>query len=312
MISEHLTHWLDLPVELFDEDRSSTSITAQDVQRCCFRLAIEAYESELSFEELFSRFLANPAVDQVQALVIGSWGEVGAGDGSEAAVRLLVGARHTLKNLQGIFLGDLIGEESEISWINQTDVSPLFTAYPDLEHFGVRGTSGLVLGERLKLPKLKSLNVQTGGMPLAIYHQATRGDFPALERLELWLGTDSYGSEVRAEHLAELLSGRLFPSLRHLGLCDSDVQNDVATAVAGSELVKRLGSLDLSMGTLSDRGAESLLASPAVAVLDRVNLHHHYLSKSMMEKLSAALKNVDLSGAEGEQADEDRYVAVGE
>lgn len=311
MINEHMTEWLGLPVEVYDEARSEQPVTPEDVQRCHFRLMIEPYGEEMSFAELFARFLANPAIEDVRAIVIGSWGEVGSGDTSEEVVRLLVGARGTLKNLCGIFLGDLICEESEVSWIEQSDVSPLFTAYPNLEHFAVRGTNGLVLGERISLPKLRSLAVQTGGMPLAIFQQAVCGNFPQLERLELWLGEDNYGGEVRPEHLEKLLSGSLFPELRHLGLCDSDVQDDIAAAVAASELVKRIRSLDLSMGTLTDRGAEALLVSPTVAALEHVDLHHHYLSVGIMAQLTAKLRSVDLSDAKGE-AEKDRYVAVGE
>lgn len=313
MIGEHMTEWLGLPVEHYNEKVSETPISAERFRTTIFHFRIEPYDSDLTFAELFSRFLENAGVEDVTALIIGCWGEVGAGDGSEEVVRLLVGARNQLPNLKAIFLGDLVCEESEVSWINQTDVSPLFMAYPNLEHFGIRGTAGLSLGERPRLLNLQSLSIQTGGMPLAIYRQATGGDFPALRKLDLWLGTDGYGGEVRAEHLTELLSGKLFSELKHLGLCDSDVQDDVAVAVASSELVKRLTSLDLSMGTISDRGGEALLASSAVRALESVDLHHHYFSRPVMERLQSALKSVNLLEAEGgDTPEDDRYVAVGE
>jgi hypothetical protein len=149
-------------------------------------------------------------------------------------------------------------------------------------------------------------------MPLSVYRQVAGGEFPSLQRLELWLGTDGYGGEIRAEHLSDLLSGKLFPDLKHLALCNSDVQDDVAVAVAGSELVNWLTSLDLSMGTIGDRGGEALIASPAVCAMASVDLHHHYFSDSMMDRLKTALKNVNLKEAEGEADEDDRYVAVSE
>lgn len=311
MISEHMTNWLGRPVELYDEARSEEPVTADQVAGCCFRLAIQAYESELSFAELFERYLTNPAAQATEAIIIGAWGEVGGGDGSEGVVQLLTGARKSLPKLKAIFLGDIIGEESEISWINQTDISPVSTAYPDLEHFGVRGTSGLDFGSALNLPKLKSLTVQTGGMPLNIYRQATEGNLPALQRLELWLGTEDYGGEIRREHLTELLSGAKFPHLTHLALCDSDVQDDVAVAVAASPLLERLKTLDLSKGTLGDEGAQALLDSPSARRLEHLDLHHHFMSAPMAAKLSAAFPNVDVSELQPAN-DYGRYVAVGE
>jgi len=312
MIGEHMTQWLGRSVELFDEARSEKPVTSADLARKCFRLAVETYDSDLTFAELFARYLANPAAAETEAIIIGAWGEVGAGDGSNEAVQLLTGARHSLPGLRAIFFGDIVGEESEISWINQSDLSPLFTAFPDLEHFGVRGTAGLDLGGPLNLPRLKSLAIQTGGMPLQIFRQATEGNLPALESLELWLGTGGYGGEITREHLTELLSGKQFPALRHLALCDSDIQDEVAEAVVASPLLARITRLDFSKGTLGDRGAQALLDTPAVAKLESLDLSHHYLSEGMMAKLRAAFPGVKLDDAQGENPQYGRYVAVGE
>ena len=40
----------------------------------------------------------------------------------------------------------------------------------------------------------------------------------------------------------------------------------------------RLKTLDLSMGVLSDVGAEALLAGQPLTHLRRLDLHHHFLS----------------------------------
>ncbi|HND20468.1 MAG TPA: molybdenum metabolism regulator, partial [Acidobacteriota bacterium] len=61
-----------------------------------------------------------------------------------------------------------------------------------------------------------------------------------------------------------------------------------------------------------DEGAEALLKSPATAKLRFLDLHHHYCSDEMMEKLKALGIKVDLSDAQGECDQDDRYVEVGE
>jgi hypothetical protein len=90
--------------------------------------------------EKFNALLAEPGSGEVTTLVVGVWGDLtGPLESSREAVEALAAAADRLPSLRAIFLGDIICEEHEISWIEQTDVSPLFNAYPNLEHFRVRG-----------------------------------------------------------------------------------------------------------------------------------------------------------------------------
>ncbi|HNC46778.1 MAG TPA: hypothetical protein PLU80_21590, partial [Acidobacteriota bacterium] len=146
----------------------------------------------------------------------------------------------------------------------------------------------------------------------SVVRAVTAADFPELEHLELWLGTENYGATTEPVDLAPLFSGRLFPKLKYLGLRNSDFSDLIATAMADSPLLERLETLDLSLGTLGDEGAEALLKSPATAKLRFLDLHHHYCSDEMMEKLKALGIKVDLSDAQGECDQDDRYVEVGE
>jgi hypothetical protein len=80
-------------------------------------------------------------------------------------------------------------------------------------------------------------------------------------------------------------------------------------------VLQRIRSLDLSLGTLSDAGAGALLASPAVARLERLDVHHHYCSPAVVARLEGLGISVDAS--EPQEADESggevyRYVAVSE
>ena len=65
----------------------------------------------------------------------------------EVVADLLVDAKDRLNRLKGLFIGDITYEECEISWIIQSDVSPVLTAYPELELFRVRGGQDLSLGQ---------------------------------------------------------------------------------------------------------------------------------------------------------------------
>ncbi|MEV7028304.1 leucine-rich repeat domain-containing protein, partial [Kitasatospora sp. NPDC093558] len=107
--------------------------------------------------------------------------------------------------------------------------------------------------------------------------------------------------------------GSRFPALRHLGLQNSEFQDDIAAAVAHAPVMARLETLNLSMGVLTDQGAGALLEGQPLTHLRALDLHHHYLTGEMQERLREALPGVavDLSGA-GKPDDRWRYVAVAE
>lgn len=304
MISDHATEWLGYRVELYDPEGG-----APDYQNTVYRLTDE-WDSEEKLEELFARFLEDPASSETPAIIFGLFG--GEFDsGSAPIVEALVAARSRLPKLKGIFLGDILSDENEISWIQQSDVSSLFHAYPELEHLRVRGGNGLSLG-RSKHAHLKSLIVESGGLSVNVVREVSASQFPALEHLELWLGTDQYGWDGTIADLRTLLSGDLFPSLKYLGLRDSIIADQIAEEIANSPLLSRIEVLDLSLGTLGDQGGAALLASPAIKGLRKLELKHNYLSEEMRAKLTALPIEVDADNDEAEEYDGERYVAVSE
>jgi hypothetical protein len=249
-------------------------------------------------------------------IVIGDWGLLGSGMDQTSAfvVEALVAARDRLPNLRAVFFGDVIGEECEISWIHQSDVSPLFAAYPQLEHFCVRGADGLSLGS-LKHGRLKSLIIQSGGLGANVVREVAAAELPELEHLELWLGEENYGGDATVADLAPILEGKLFPKLKYLGLRDSEKADEIARAVATAPVIERIRVLDLSMGVMTDEGGAALLASPAIARLEKLDVHHHYCSEEMTANLQSL--GIEVGASERKEPDEDgdevwRYVAVGE
>jgi predicted DNA-binding WGR domain protein len=263
-------------------------------------------------EAILAKLVADKNADKLQALVVGSWSDPGDMASSQTVIDALVAAAGKLPELRALFLGDIVQEESEISWIEQGDFAPLVAAFPKLEHLRVRGPKTM---GKLASDTLRSLALETGGLDRGIVQSLSGSRLPALEHLELWLGTDEYGGNTEIDDLVPLLSGKLFPKLRYLGLRDSDESDAVAAAVASSPVIGRIATLDLSLGTLGDAGAEALLASPGVAKLQRLDIHHHYVSEALVKKLKGL--GIDLAAHDRQDADEhdgesERYVSVGE
>lgn len=292
--------------------------TLPNPEEAICRIAVSWDESEAGtpWTTKLTQFLADPASGQVRGLVIGAWEGVSYNedDTEQGIIEALVAARERLPNLDTLFFGDIVMEESEISWITQGDVNPLLAAYPQLEHFGVRGGNELTFGT-LRHERLQTLIVEAGGLPGSVVREIAAAELPALRHLELWLGTEQYGGDATRDDLAPILSGRQFPALEYLGLRDSEMADEVAAAVANAPVLERVAVLDLSLGALSDAGATALLASPAVARLRKLDIHHHYCSDEMVGRLKALPIEVDAD--DPQEADEDggevyRYVAVGE
>lgn len=263
------------------------------------------------FAGVFQKFLDEVETAGVTHLLLGYWGadyDSGAAD----PVSLLVEAAGRLPALRALFVGDIVMEEAEISWIEQSDITRLFGAFPGLEHLEVRGGEGLVL-RPVRSQALKTLRFETGGLPAAVVRAVGESDLPALEHLDLWLGTDNYGGDATPADLVGVLGGERLPALRHLGLEDAEIADEVAAAVAAAPIVARLTSLSLAMGALTDRGAEALLSGQPLTHLRRLDLHHHFLTDATMERVRAALPGVEVDLEQQEQPEGDWfYIAVSE
>ncbi|MDV5149470.1 STM4015 family protein [Streptomyces sp. SBC-4] len=267
----------------------TASTPLPDAAAVAWRISAPTYsepEDEL-WEPLFERFLKTVDPTQVRALVVGGWDEAYE-ESSAPVVAALIAARDRLTGLRAVFLADMTGEDCEISWIVQSDVTPLLAAYPALREFGVRGGSELEFPP-IRHEGLETLVVETGGLPAEVVRGIAGSELPALENLELWLGTDNYGGDSTTEDLAPLLAGTAFPALRSLGLCNSVIQDEVAAAVAGAPVVARIERLDLSKGVLTDEGAAALLDGQPLTHLTRLDLSHHFLSEAMSDRVRAAL-----------------------
>ncbi|MFD0266257.1 STM4015 family protein [Streptomyces sp. NPDC127106] len=313
----HLTESYGLPVFTFPGPDGEDP-TLPEADAVAWRIASDTYDAEESWTEAFARFTAAVDTTRVRAIVVGAW-EDAYDDGPEEIIDALVAARHGLPALRALFLGDMESEECELSWITQGDVGPLLDNFPDLEEFGVRGGSGLVF-QPVTHRRLRSLTVETGGMPARAVRNIAASDLPALEHLDLWLGTANYGAECELTDVEPIMAGDRLPSLRHLALRNSDIQDEIATAMASAPVVARLDTLDLSMGVLTDEGGAALLGGQPLTHLKKLDLHHNYLSAPLEQRFRDTLEGAGVALAlDRGRAYEDewdgrtmRFVAVGE
>jgi hypothetical protein len=305
-INTHVTEFAGRPVVDFDP---SAELPA-DPATVAWRLAADYDSSTGDFAALVEQFLTKVEPASVQALIIGQWGSAYE---EEAPVELLVGLAGRLTGLRALFLGEMTFEESEISWIKQTDVTPLLVAYPELETLRVRGSDGLVLAPS-RHEALRELAFESGGLPATVVRAVAECDLPALTHLELWLGTDEYLGDAGVEDLAPILAGTRLPALTYLGLRDAEIADQVAAALAGAPVVARLHTLDLSLGMFGDRGAAALLAGQPLTHLRRLDLNHHFVTDDLAARLVDELPGVDVDLTEGNDADDEDefYVAVAE
>ena len=289
-IGSHIESFLDLPIRAYEGG------ALVDPHRHAWRVET-TYESEVDVGAEIAALAAAPGAERVRAIVIGQWSSE-SGQEPDSVVEALIAAAPRLRNLEGIFLGDVTCEECEISWLAQMDLGPLVRAYPGLRAFTARGGQGLRLSG-LGHERLESLSLQAGGLPAEVVEDILAGRLPALRRLELWLGSDNYGGTTSVETLRPLLDGDVLPALEYLGLrnADDDLADAVAEAVSDAPILERLQTLDLSMGALTDAGAAALLDSPGVRGLRHLDLHHHYLTAAMQNRLRSLGISVDLSDA---------------
>ena len=282
-----------------------------------------AWHGDLTFATQFRHFLDTVDTTKVRALLIGAWWQEDYVSFAPV-VELLAAHADRFPALKALFLADVVSEECELSWLEMADITPVVEAFGGLEELTVRGCGDAfrgrtVLGLRpVRHGSLRKLCFESGGLPSEVVRAVGASELPALEHLELWLGVSEYGGNASVQDLAPVLSGASFPALRHLGLQNSEIQDEIAAAIASAPVVAQLESLSLAMGTLGDEGAEALLSGQPLTHLTSLDLHHHYVGEALMERLRNLIGpdrvNCDIDEVEywDPEEDEFRYVAVSE
>ena len=141
------------------------------------------------------------------------------------------------------------------------------------------------------LPRgLEALDLTVTEIDQVQLHRLLTPDYPNLTTLHLdlgWFASPLMGTS-RIQDLAPLLEGSRFPKLRTLGL-SGQYLDDMARAVATSPLVTQLTHLELTGGTLSDRGARALLDHASrLTHLEELDVSDNILDETICARLSDA------------------------
>ena len=314
MVDEHLKEWNGIPIKNYDpaESVSSDSI---------YRLVVD-WDDSISFNEKLEKFLADPESSNVVGLSLGGNGDSAMEYYTDIVKPFLQHASHFPK-LRFLFVGEMDQEESELTWIGMNDCgAPVLNIFPALEDLRIRGGLDYAEGENDALLFssarhicLKTLVIETAGLPKASLQGIRESVLPELERLEIWLGSDERGGNCTIDDLKPLVLDNPFPKLKALALKNSEIINDVAKLLATAPILSQLEELDLSLGTLTDEGALALLESEGVEGLKKLNLSYHFMSNEVMERFSSLGIAVDVSNQEEPDnwdGEDHYYVAVSE
>lgn len=304
MTANHLQTFGGLPVEDVPGAGEPWPGTAE-----LYAWRVRVLHDDETWSERFARFLDEVDGSEVRALLVGDW-NAEYGDDSREAVAAVAAAADRLPNLAALFVGDIAYEECELSMIEHDDLTALLTAYPRLEELGVRG-SWAWFAPYLRHTGLRTLTVEGCGLLDEMVRGIAEGDFPALTRVELWFGDHEYAVDAVTE-VTELLRSHGLPALTHLGLRNCDRTDALAAALAVEPLTAQLRTIDLSMGTLSDAGAEALLSGQPLGHLESLDLTHHFLSKTMIKRVESALPVGKLAKAEVDPAFNARFIEIRE
>ena len=261
------------------------------------------------FKDLFQ----DTKIHEIEALLVGceDGGDV---ESLEEYISLIIENASKFKSLKAIYTGDIDQEQSEISWIVQFDHSNLLKAFPNLVELRIKGGNSLSIGE-MNMKKLKKLVILSGGLDNEIIKGLIHSQLPALEHLELWLGTDEYGFFYSKNEIEELLNVYSNSNLKYLGLVNCDRQDEIIELIIENKIIlQKLDKLDLSLGNMSDKGGALLLNCPEIQKLPMLEITHHYMSDEMvnsLKKINPSFIIDDRNESDAEDED-DRYVAVGE
>jgi uncharacterized protein (TIGR02996 family) len=209
--------------------------------------------------------------------------------------------------------------EYEISWTTLGDASGLWKSVPRLERLvlqvglGSTSASGTTdnLG-RIDLPKLRHLQVITGGLSESCVKSLAEANLPELNYMDVWFGSDSYGAGGGVDEIAPILEGTKFPKLEHLGLMNAQFTDDICDRLGSAKILPRLKEVSLKYGTMSDAGARALASSKAqLKHLAMLDVSANCLSPegvAVVEGICANVKSDEQKGS----AEDDRYVSLSE
>ena len=177
----------------------------------------------------------------------------------------------------------------------QGSYKELWTALPHLKELTIKGSMDLDLGEVCH-EELESLTIICGGLPVHVIEEIQKARLPKLKKLLLYIGSDNYGFDGNPDTIREFLEKVQLPKLEYLGIVDSEIQDEITEFVLESKFMTQIHTLDLSCGTLSDKGGELILEKlPQYDNIKYLDVHHNFMSEKLIKKLEELPLSVDTS-----------------
>lgn len=269
-------------------------------------------------EELLWRLLSPRLAPLLERLAVGliEWGD----QDNQGVCTLLMNPPADPPPLRalkiGAFGGDDLLDRGEIdisrAWLASLEwLSALYPHLEELELTGRLNSRGVepLLGA-IDLPALRRFTFRTGGLPREHLAEIRGARWPRLEALDLWFGDSDYGGDCALADVLPLLDGRVaLPALRRLGLRNAAFADELCEPLLASPLLPRLAELDLSLGVLTDAGAEILArGADRLAHLARLSVRENCLTPAGVARLAALGPALDAA----ENDPDFRYVSVSE
>jgi hypothetical protein len=263
-----------------------------DMSEIKFFLTYDESEDDITLKGKIEKYIEENGVCEAKKVIIGAWQEPFDCD-PEDVVQYLYENKEKFPNVEEIYVGDMDSEECEVSWIIQTDLTRLLTAFP-LKTLTIKGSQSLRL-ENAASDTLEKLVIISGGLETATLEDISSATFPNLSHLELYLGVSDYGFDGDIEVVKPFMSREKFPKLKFLGLKNSEIQDEICEEILKSDMIDGLDVLDMSLGTFSDKGAEQVLKNiEKLSKLQKLDLTFNYASDEMLQKLEDAFKETNV------------------
>jgi hypothetical protein len=203
------------------------------------------------------------------------------------------GIQFNSPDLKALFYGDTGKHKYRKTKVKIFGLHRILEMYPKLEILQIRGN---VQTEALPIlgvyhESLQTLIVETACANIFFIESLFYANLPALEYLELW-GMKNYTREQYYNIIC--LLEKSFPNLKYLGLISGEGIDELIDLLVESPIIDRILILNLSMGSLTDRGARILINCPAIDRLHTLDVSHNCITRDLVRKLSKLSCNVKL------------------
>lgn len=257
-------------------------------------ISYDEYEDGDCSTTIVEDILADPEFQEIDELIIGDWGGSYKND-CQSVIDEIVESSEKFSHITKLFIGDMDYEECEVSWILQGNYDKIWSAMPQLKELTIKGSSTLDLGN-VNSEGLESFTIICGGLGADVIKQIENAKLPHLKKLLLYIGVELYGFDGDIDTIKSLLANADFPELEYLGIVDSEIQDEITEAVLASKFINQISTLDLSCGTITDKGGQMIIDKmPDCPNIKTIDLSHNYFSDEMLEKLEKLNVEIDLS-----------------